>query len=268
MFPKFQYCLMLLISCSSLQYHCNSPKKQAENKNQTRLDYINETMPDSLKHLLPRIDSIFKNNPNLKFPVAMDSIFRKHVPDSLKYLLPILDTILEDDQKFREIKDSKLLFDNKNKAKYLDSINLIKVSRIIERYGILSIKQIGMKGSHTILMVLQHSPRLTQIKYFPIIQKAFMDKKITPDVYAMYYDRTATYKNKMQTYGTQVMISGKIKGDGELYPVVDVDNLDKRRDSIGIGSIEKYMSRFGLHWDINKYKNDLSSLKIKYKIID
>jgi hypothetical protein len=263
---KFICNWIILTPCIFLQCKCNSPKKQIANKNQTRLDYIKGNLSDSSKHLLPRIDSIFKNNPNSKFPVVFDSILRKYVPDSLKYLLPILDTIYEDDQRFRETKDPKLFFYNKSKVQYLDSINLLKVIPIIESYGILSVKQIGMKGSQAIFMVLQHAPQVTQIKYFPIIQKAFDDKKINPGQYAIYCDRTAKYKNKMQTFGTQLMISGK--GKGELYPVVDVDNLDKRRDSIGIGTIEKYMSRFGLSWNIYKYKNDLPSLKIKYKIID
>ena len=254
--------LIILIILAIFQYSCHSQAKEKIPINQARLNQIKEMMPDSLKYLLPKLDSDFKNSPNSKFPGV--DYFSKFVPDTLKYLIPILDTVFEDDQRYRENTDLELLVNHKIEVKYLDSINLKIIIPIVDRYGILGFKEIGMKGNNAILMVLQHASSSIHLKYLPLVEEAFTDKKINPGQYSIYVDRTALGQGKMQLYGTQVFIQSK--GKGELKPVFDIDNLNKRRDSIGLGPIENYLKIWDIKWDIVRYKKDLPLLKEKYNI--
>jgi hypothetical protein len=199
-----------------------------------------------------------------KFPSELD-YFRKSVPDSLKNLLPLLDSVLDDDQRYRDNKNLEIYSNHKQEVRILDSINLIKIAPIIERYGILGVREIGFKGNAAIFMTLQHASLKTHIKYLPAVEEAFKKKNILPSQYAMFVDRTALGTGKMQIYGTQVAMTAK--GTGELEPVADLDSLDDRRRGIGMTeSIEQYLNRFGIKWDIDQYKKDLPSLKRKYKI--
>lgn len=188
--------------------------------------------------------------------------FRAGVPDSLKYLLPILDSVFYSDQKYRQGSQSINKF--KNEVGNTDSENLKIVIPIIEKYGILSLKEIGSIGNMAIVMTIQHADLATQEKYLPLFRDALYKKKILPSNYAMLADRVAIKKGRMQIYGTQVAID---KDKAELIPVHDVDKVNERRFSIGlIETIESYLNRFGIEWNAGVYKDDLPRLLKKYQI--
>jgi hypothetical protein len=199
-----------------------------------------------------------------KFPSELD-YFRKTVPDSLKYLLPVLDSVFDNDQRYRENNNAEIFSKHEKEIRLHDSINLRIIAPIVNQYGILGPREIGFKGNTAIFMTLQHAALDVHIKYLPIVEEAFKKKKITPSQYAMFVDRTAIGTGKMQIYGTQVSIF--TKGSGELKPVIDIDSIDIRRATIGMAeTIEQYLNRFGIKWDIDQYKKDLPSLKRRYKI--
>lgn len=199
--------------------------------------------------------------------VAIDP-FRLKVADSLKHLIPILDSVYYYDQLYRVNNNTKLLFQNKNKQKRIDSINLLIVDSVIRKYGILGMNDIGIYGHMAITMTIQHSDIETQKKYLPEFKKALGRKKIGPVTYAMLEDRVLVKSGKMQIYGTQVMVSSKNK-IAELLPVVSPDSIDIRRKSIGlIQPISDYLKQFGIAWNLEEYKKQLPGLKIKHKIID
>src|SRR5690606_27529509 len=84
-----------------------------------------------------------------------------------KPLVAILDTIYQEDQKYRrqisEIegkygRDSKEIQAHWNLINEKDSINLIKIKKILdERRGWLGPKIIGNQGNSTLFLVIQHS---------------------------------------------------------------------------------------------------------------
>jgi len=90
-----------------------------------------------------------------KLVYAMD-IYRNKVVDSLKYLIPVLDSILESDQKYRygtgnnpkgkeeQAKAMQRFILHKKEVHFIDSINTLKVSAILDRYGWLGSKRIGI----------------------------------------------------------------------------------------------------------------------------
>jgi hypothetical protein len=82
---------------------------------------------------------------------------------------------------------------------------------------------------------------------------------------AMLEDRVAIGHHQMQTYGTQ--ITSDPAGDF-LAPLKDPDHVDKRRASVGLGSISEYLQGFGLKWNIEDYKKQLPDLEKRQSKID
>jgi len=191
-------------------------------------------------------------------------ILKNFTNDSLKHLLPILDSVFKDDQKYRKGNNADTIKKYKEQIRYLDSINLLKVVPIIEKYGILGYKDIGFIGNFAIVMTIQHANIETQEKYLPLFRSAIKEKKILPSNYAMLEDRVAIRRGKMQIYGTQVVNPGK---KVELLPTIDVDNINKRRLSIGMTeTIEVYLKGFGYTWNAEEYKKHLPELMKKHNI--
>lgn len=195
-------------------------------------------------------------------PLPKIDPFRSLVPDSLKYLLPILDTVFALDQKYRT--DYSRISFYKDSIQKIDTSNLEIVTKIIDQYGILGFKDIGMTGNFALTLTIQHADLATQRKYLPAFREALSEKKILPSTYAMLEDRVNTRSGCMQRFGTQVML---IKGKVDVMPIYDVDNLTKRRDSIGMKeSFEFYVRRFGGEFDLSDYKQLLPELMKKYNI--
>ena len=211
-----------------------------------------------------------------KFLEAVD-IYRAHIADSLKYLIPILDSVVESDQKYRYgisnddegMRNFKL---HNKEVRSIDSINTIKVSAILDRYGWLGKKDVGIMESEAIFFVIQHADSATQEKYLPLIRKAVMDKKENPHHLTMLEDRVSLRKNKYQIYGTQVIYDFQNKKH-YLLPLIDPENVIERRKSIGLDStsFQSYLTKFNIKWDVETYKKDLPEvqeflLKSKYHL--
>ena len=50
-----------------------------------------------------------------------------------------------------------------------------------------------------------------------------------------------------------------------VSPLIDPDNVDKRRASVGLGSLEEYVKNWDMIWDVEQYKKDLPILETKQK---
>jgi hypothetical protein len=207
-----------------------------------------------------------KNDPKAKTELTPEIDFlRKGVHDSLKHLLPVLDSVFTDDQRYRKGNNPDTIEKYRELMRRTDSINLKKIAPIIEKYGILSFSDIGAIGYYAIVLTIQHSDLKTQEKYLPLFREAIKKKKVMPTTYAMLEDRIAIRNNKMQIYGTQVMLLKNRKA--ELLPVIDIDSVNQRRISIGMTeTIELYLKQFGIKWDIEEYRKNLPRLKEKYEL--
>ena len=84
----------------------------------------------------------------LKFNRNISQIFSKNLSPKYKRLIPILDEIYANDQKYRDLTNDEYLQQNILKQLKLDSINQIAVEAIIDSFGYLSIKDIGVIGNN------------------------------------------------------------------------------------------------------------------------
>jgi hypothetical protein len=174
-------------------------------------------------------------------------------------LMPLvreLDTIFNDDQKYRRMigdyqkkyaNDSKEMQDFFQTIHEKDSINLVKVKAIIDRYGWLGADSIGQQGNSTLFLVIQHSDLGTQEKYLPLMKEAVKNDKASAADLALLIDRVEMGNNRPQIYGSQLTMKG---GEPAFHPILDEANVNKRRKEVGLEPLEDYARRFGIEYKI------------------
>ncbi len=193
-----------------------------------------------------------------------------------KNLVTQLDKIYFDDQSTRSQirpKEEKYGRDSKEMRAFWqvilknDSINQVKVSKILDTQGWPSKKVIGERGTSTLFFVIQHANLKTQVKYLPIITKAVESNNLPKRQYAMFYDRLVLRQGKRQVYGTQLASS---KGSKKHYvlPLEDAKNVDKRRARMGLNTMQENLNRWNLTWDIAAYLKALPEIEAREKILN
>lgn len=179
--------------------------------------------------------------------------------DVYKLIRAQLDTIYTDDQSDRlkmndfnkkygmQSPEMKTLW---QQIELKDSINLVKVKKIIDTYGWPGPEEVGKKGSTTIFLVIQHADSLTQVTNLPLMREAVKQKKAAPEHLALLEDRVLIKQGKPQIYGSQVKTNAA--GKNEFYPILDEKNVNARRASAGLEPLEKYARYFDIIYEIPK----------------
>lgn len=190
-----------------------------------------------------------------------------------KPLVALLDSIYLEDQMYRQQIngiDKKYGWESKEMKEHWkiinekDSINLIKVKSILDKYGWLGADVIGGQGNSTLFLVIQHSDQATQEKYLPMMREAVKNGKAQASSLALLEDRVALGQGKLQIYGSQI---GR-DPETQIYyvlPLEDPDNVDKRRAEVGLKLLSEYVNHWQIKWDVEQYKKDLPKLKEKTK---
>lgn len=173
-------------------------------------------------------------------------VSRKNKFDSLfnRSLATKLEQIYEDDQKYRELGDWKMILQK-------DSVNQKEVIEILKKYGWLSEFVVGEKGADALFLVIQHADIKIQEIYLPMLRKAVQNGDAKPSDLALLEDRVLMRQNKKQLYGSQIRKDKK--GNWIIHPIEDAANVDKRRAEMGLGPIAIYVSRFGLKWNLEEH---------------
>jgi hypothetical protein len=186
----------------------------------------------------------------------------------LRTVAALLDSIDEVDQKYREEMDpiveefgwdsdeARSLIDRMAQA---DSSNLVIVERILDEHGWLGPNEIGLNPNTTLFLVIQHAGLKTQEKYFPMITQAVEDGKAEASSLALLTDRIKSSKGELQVYGSQL---GPDPETGELFvfPLIDPENVNKRREEVGLSKLETYLSTWNLEWDAEEHKKQMPKL--------
>lgn len=193
-----------------------------------------------------------------------------------KELVAVLDKIYFDDQSTRSqirSKEEKYGRDSKEMHAFWesilkkDSINLIKVSKILDTQGWPSKEKIGTRGASTIFLVIQHGNQDVKLKYLPMINEALKNDWLPKRQYAMFYDRLLLGQGKRQVYGTQLAMS-KERKKPYVLPLEDARNVDKRRAEMGLNTMQENLNRWDLTWDVEAYLKMLPKLEAKERALN
>jgi hypothetical protein len=180
----------------------------------------------------------------------------------IKPVVAVLDTVYIEDQKYRIgivelIKDSGMssqaVRERLRLMHYADSVNLLKIEKILDDYGWLGFDKVGRMGALTIFLVIQHSPLAVQQKYLPMMREAVKKKQAIAGNLALLEDRVALQEGRKQIYGSQVG-TDTVTRKNYLLPLEDPDNVDARRAEVGLGPLAEYLKSFDLVWDVEEYK--------------
>jgi len=273
------------------------------NGNRGRLDHRYDAarswamagQPDSAFH---QLDKIVKNNYGEYLKLVTDTAFtqlqndarwrsialnakdNKRKQDSLSNaqfknlntkLVAKLDSINYNDQLLRYQLDGVEQKYGRNSAQIMahvhqmnkmDSVNTKRITAILDQYGWLGKEDIGEEGNRTLFLVIQHADIQTQLRYLPMMRKAVAEGKARGASLALLEDRTARRQGQKQIYGSQLMLNNKT-GKYFVQPMVEPENVDKRRASVGLNPIAEYVSQWGVKWSIKQYEDDLALADVK-----
>lgn len=234
----------------------------------------NDSKYSNLGHITTDTDLDFLHEDNKQWEKLI-SIVKKNKEieekDFDKPLVAKLEIIHTEDQKYRKqirsIKE-KYGWDSKEmKAHWKiinekDSLNLIEIKKILDTKGWLGEKVIGRKGNSTLFLVIQHSDIETQLNYLPMMREAVKKGNANPSDLALLEDRVALGQGKRQIYGSQIHTDEETK---EMYvaPLIDPDNVDKRRAEVGLGNLADYVGHWNLIWDVKKHKERTAKIEEK-----
>jgi hypothetical protein len=195
----------------------------------------------------------------------MEQVFanKKEAFSKLKYssLAAMLDSMFTKDQEHRaeimkvqrsETKDSVFVKSLWNKMALNDSLNLITVESVIEKFGWLGKEDIGSRGVLTMFLVIHHTENLNiQLKYMPILRQAAADGKLEMRHFAIFEDRVLIGQGKKQLYGSQIGTDEKT-GKNFIMPIEDEPNVNKRRAAAGLDPLEIYAKNWGIDYQLPK----------------
>jgi hypothetical protein len=178
-------------------------------------------------------------------------------------------SILDEDQKYRiQINETQKKFAPDSKEMQdlwkiiiqKDSINLLKVKKILDEKGWVGKDKVGAQANSALFLVIQHSDLATQKKYLPMMKEAVKKGNADSGSLALLIDRIEIREGRKQIYGSQI---GTYPNTNTQYvlPLIDPDNVDKRRTEVGLGPISDYVKNWNLIWDVEKYKSELSGLE-------
>ena len=128
----------------------------------------------------------------------------------------------------------KHLFENQ--LLYQDSLSFHNISKLIDIYGYPS-KEIAGESSSIPFYILSFAPLSIKEKYANQFILAADRGYISWKSLAFFIDKLKVAKGEKQVYGTQGVYDKK--HHFTMHPVIDPENLNKRRVGVGLGSTEE-----------------------------
>ncbi|MEM6470396.1 MAG: DUF6624 domain-containing protein [Planctomycetota bacterium] len=135
-----------------------------------------------------------------------------------------------------------------------DKSNTTWLKALIKQHGWLGRSLVGEDGAHDAWLLVQHADLDPAFQKECLRLMTAMPKGEVAAVDIAYLtDRTLVADGKLQRYGTQC--SG-INGKTVVNPVEDPVNLNKRRNELGLGTIEEYLETIQSAYSKEKLGND------------
>jgi len=194
-----------------------------------------------------QVTSFNIDNSNLNLPLMhqLDSIYKLDQSTRNTYLAA------------KQRKEPDRIIDSLLKEMHkTDKENLLKVNAIIKRFGWLGPQKVGINGAQALFLVIQHADLKTQEYYLPIIRNAEKRGEILSSNLAILEDRICMRTGKKQIYGSQGFTDAQTEKK-YIYPIRDIDNLDRRRNKMGMPPMQDYVKG----WNLEEYRKDLPNIE-------
>jgi hypothetical protein len=163
---------------------------------------------------------------------AQDQITR----NNLMFLSTILDSVPNESLLMKEMKIN-------------DSLNLISILNILDKFAWLSKKEVGFVNT-VYFQIFQHASFVTQKKYFNLIENAYKEEKMESYEYALFIDRFLIGSGKKQKYGSQLKM---YKNKWVVFPIENPHQINIIRTQMSMEPIENYLKTMGIEWSLDEY---------------
>ncbi len=138
----------------------------------------------------------------------------------------------------------------------LDSLNTLKVEKIIEEYGYPGISLVGKPTNEVAFYIIQHSKVID--KYLPVFKEAAEKNELRFVLYATMLDRSLMFRDQEQIYGTQssgMSVKNQTTGDWEnlsfIWPIKDPSRVNERRKAAGFSqTVEESAKSLGIEYKV------------------
>ena len=137
--------------------------------------------------------------------------------------------------------DSIKFYEDLKTKTFIRHIPIIK--KIVKENGYPTVDKVGKESSSNFFPLIQHSDNdiKFQSKMLPLIKKQVDKKLIEGWEYAYLYDRIKINTGKEQLYGTQLTYDNE--NNAIPKKLKDKENVNKRRQELGMGTLEKYLAK-------------------------
>jgi hypothetical protein len=122
----------------------------------------------------------------------------------------------------------------------VDQENISWMKGTVSRFGWPGKTMVGHDGTNAAWLLVQHADRdrAFQKKCLALMEAVLEKNEISKMDFAYLTDRVLVADKKPQRYGTQIDMN---KGAMKPYPMEDPPNVDKRRATVGLMPMAKYM---------------------------
>jgi hypothetical protein len=125
-----------------------------------------------------------------------------------------------------------------------DSVTLVKVLSIVNTWGWKGAAHYGEAGPWVLLITFMHASITTQKKYFAFLERAAKQGLLPPEGFAIIADQIALQETGYQIYGTQMRQPHGVSKIYEPLPIVNPDELNNRRGTLGLSSYDHYLLHY------------------------
>jgi|GEM_PF-924489 len=123
----------------------------------------------------------------------------------------------------------------------IDSANTARMKEIVKQYGWPGPELVGVDGTEAAFLLVQHAEHEFQKQMLPLVERAYREKKLQGQDYALLLDRVLVAEGKPQVYGTQAKRFDQWKDKEPVFdPIEDEANVDKRRAEVGLFPMAEY----------------------------
>lgn len=175
----------------------------------------------------------------------------KHL-SSKDFIKTILSEMVEADQLLRKKIDFSKLDDFlKHDIQNTDKENTETLKEILTMYHWITISDFGEEADHNAWLLLQHADHDVgfQKEILGRLEKLYPLHETSSQNFAYLYDRVAKNDKRPQRYGTQGTIEN---GTWVVDEIEDVENLDLRREKMGMVSHQDYVHQVNRVYNLTK----------------
>lgn len=195
------------------------------------------------KEVLAAIDSSDYNNGKvIRYIIDSENIGRENLNETY---CEQLKAMCDEDQRLRHMlpRDGAWPDSLRQEIHKTDALNIVRLKELIAQYGFPTYDNVGHQGVVNASLLAQHSePEF--LHWFLEQAKPAADNGLFDLSWIAYMtDRDLIHQGKPQLYGTQLTT---IDGITAFDPIEEIEHLDERRASMGLGPIADYMKLYGM----------------------